>query len=281
MRGISQWFEEPMIRTVRRLLGMVRVVTHLARGVLTMLFVLPHVGATRRRRIIERWSRRVLDIFGLSLKTERTPLQALAGRPLMLVGNHISWIDIYAYLAVAEVRFVAKSEVRHWPLIGWFSDKLGTIFVDRERPRDAVRVASEVHKALEQGDMVCLFPEGTTTDGSLVLPFQPALLSAAVEAKAVVQPVTIAYRGHDGAPCRRVAFTGDATLVASIWSLADGERSVVELTFHPVIEPGLDRRTLARQAESAVRSGIVRATETTAPASTEAVVPIGDAALPA
>jgi 1-acyl-sn-glycerol-3-phosphate acyltransferase len=242
---------------LRQSAGMTRVVVHLVRGALTMALVMPVVGAERRRAIVERWSRGVLSIFGLELAVEGAPPAAGGAVPVLLVGNHISWIDIYAYLAVADVRFVAKSEVRGWPLIGWFASRLGTIFVERDRPRDALRVTAEMRQALDQGQLLCVFPEGTTTDGSVVLPFSPVLIAPAVERGASVWPVSIAYCEPSGAPSRRTAFTGDATLVASIWSLAAGEPGRVDLRFlDPIPADGLDRRAIARRAEEAVRASL-------------------------
>ena len=222
-----------------------------------MAVVFPFIGPARRRRAVKRWSDGVLEIFGLELETDGPLPDSADGRPLMLVGNHVSWVDIYAYLSVAEIKFVAKSEVKSWPLIGWFAQNLGTIFVVRDRPRDAVRVGEEMGGALDAGNIVSVFPEGTTTDGSVVMPFSPALLNAAVERAVPVQPVSISYRRQDGAPCRRAAFTGDATLVQSIWQLAGGDRSVVRLSFlEPVETAGIDRRTVARSAEAAVRKSL-------------------------
>lgn len=246
-----------MRTTVRRSLGMVRVAAHLTKGAAIMAAVFPFIGRDRRRRIVKRWSEGVLDIFGLTLEIEGAPLCAEGQRPAMIVGNHVSWVDIYAYLSVAEIKFVAKSEVKSWPLIGWFAINLGTIFVERDRPRDAVRVGDEVRGALESGEIVCVFPEGTTTDGSVVLPFSSVLISAAVDKAVPVQPVSIAYRRPDGELCRRAAFTGDATLIASIWELAGGGRSVVKLRFlEPIEVTGVDRRALARRAEDAVRTSL-------------------------
>lgn len=246
-----------MRTTIRRSIGMVRVVAHLTKGAAIMATVFPFIGRDRRRRIVKRWSDGVLDIFGLTLEIEGAPLGGEAQRPTLLVGNHISWVDIYAYLSVAEIKFVAKSEVRSWPLIGWFAANLGTIFVERDRPRDAVRVGEEVRGALGEGHIVCVFPEGTTTDGSVVLPFSSVLISAAVDKAVPVQPVSIAYRRSDGEICRRAAFTGDATLLASIWELAGGDRSVVKLRFlEPIDGSGVDRRALARRAEDAVRESL-------------------------
>lgn len=244
------------MRFARRTLGMTRVILHLARGAGTLALVFPLIGADRRRRAVKRWADGVLDIFGLTLKVEGpTPLKSKG--PLLLVGNHVSWVDIYAFLSVAEIRFVAKSEVRSWPLIGWFASSLGTIFVERERPRDAIRVGGEVRTALDNREIVCIFPEGTTTDGSVVLPFSSVLLGAAAVKDVPVQPVSIAYRTPDGQHCTRAAFTGDATLVGSLWELAGGGASIVELKFLDPIDPaGHDRRTLARLAEDQVRASL-------------------------
>jgi 1-acyl-sn-glycerol-3-phosphate acyltransferase len=222
-----------------------------------MALVFPFIGDTRRRHITKRWSDGVLEIFGLTLEVEGKPHVRTGREPVLMVGNHISWIDIYAYLCVGDFRFVAKSEVKAWPLIGWFARNIGTIFVERDRPRDAVRVGRELRDALDAGHAVCLFPEGTTTDGSVVLPFSSVLISAAVDRGVPVQPVSIAYRRPDGGACTRAAFTGDATLVASIWELAGGGRSVVRLSFlDPIPVAGTERRALARRAEDAVRASL-------------------------
>lgn len=246
-----------MRQAIRRSVGMGRVVAHLTRGAATMAFVFPFIREDKRRFIIKRWSEGVLEIFGLTLEVEGEPHSKVQDGPVLLVGNHISWVDIYAYLSVAEFKFVAKSEVKSWPLIGWFARNLGTIFVERDRPRDALRVGRELRDALGAGHAVCLFPEGTTTDGSVVLPFSSVLVSAAIDKGVPLQPVSIAYRRPEGGACTRTAFTGDATLVASIWELAAGGRSVVKLSFlDPIPTNGADRRALARQAEDAVRMSL-------------------------
>jgi len=254
MRDTLPVREAIMRPTVSRILGMSRVVVHLARGATIMAFVFPLVGKDKRRRITKRWSDGVLAIFGLRLEVDGQPHLLGNDHPVLIVGNHISWVDIYAYLSVADFRFIAKSEVRSWPLIGWFARSVGTIFVERDRPRDAVRVGRELREALKAGHAVCLFPEGTTTDGSVVLPFSSALISAAVDTSAPVQPVAIEYRKIDGSPCSRAAFTGDATLLGSLWRLAGGETSIVRLSFlEPISTAGASRQHLARQAEDAVR----------------------------
>ncbi len=245
-----------MPSTPRRVFGMFRVVVHLTRGATKMLLLFPLIGRERQRREIKRWAEGVLAIFGLDLVVEGTPPTPANG-PRLLAGNHVSWVDIYAYLSVTEVTFVAKSEVRAWPLVGWLASRIGTIFVERDRPRDAVRVGNEVRAALADGTVVCVFPEGTTTDGTVVLPFSSVLLSPAIDTAAHVQPVSIAYHAPDGTLCDRAPFTGDATLVGSLWRLAGGGRSTVRLTFLEPIDGGsADRREIARRAEDAVRRSL-------------------------
>ncbi|MEZ5857077.1 MAG: lysophospholipid acyltransferase family protein [Hyphomicrobiaceae bacterium] len=255
-----------MITTARRLAGMVRVILHLLRSALTMALVMPWVGPQRRTRIVRNWCQAVLDLFRLDLAVTGTPAcQTTAARPVLLVGNHISWIDIYAYMSVMDVRFVAKSEVGGWPLIGWFARRLGTIFVTRDSRRDAARAGSEIGRALGGGAAVCVFPEGTTTDGSVVLPFSGVLLQPAVETRALVQPVAIAYRDAEGRRSPRMAFIGEETLVASIWSLVVGERTLIELHFlEPVASDGRSRRQLAGECELAVRTALGLVTPTPA-----------------
>ena len=113
-----------------------------------------------------------------------------------------------------QARFVSKADVRHWPLLGWLVDAAGTLYIERERKRDAMRVVHQMAEALAAGDMVAVFPEGTTGDGRALLPFHANLLQAAIAAGAPVQPV--ALRFSDAGACgsaRRSASLGDTTLV--------------------------------------------------------------------
>lgn len=237
---------------LRRLAGMVRVIVHLGRGALILAFVFPFLSADRQRYAIQRWARGVLRIFGLGLQVDGSPQ---GGGPLLLVGNHVSWVDIYAYLAVVDARFVAKSEVRSWPVIGWFASRLGTIFVDRDRPRDAVRVGQAIADGLRDGASIVVFPEGTTSDGTRVLPFSPVLFAPACDLGVPVQPVAIRYEGAGGLRCLRTSFVDDKTLVGSLWDLAGGGQSTIRLSFlEPISADSDGRRGMASAAERGIRS---------------------------
>ena len=115
-------------------------------------------------------------------------------RATLVTANHVSWLDIAAVHAVCpQARFVSKADVRHWPLLGWLIGAVGTLFIERERKRDAMRVVHQMAESLIAGDVVAVFPEGTTGDGRALLPFHANLLQAAIAAEAPVQPVALRY----------------------------------------------------------------------------------------
>ncbi|MBX3619418.1 MAG: 1-acyl-sn-glycerol-3-phosphate acyltransferase [Rhizobacter sp.] len=151
--------------------------------------------------------------------------------PALLVANHISWLDILAINAVHPARFVSKADVRRWPLLGWLVACGGTLFIERERKRDALRVVHQIADALKQGDTVAMFPEGTTGDGRSLLPFHANLLQAAISTGTPLQPVALRYTDADATPSRAVVWVGDTTLATSLWQvvMADGLRVGVTL----------------------------------------------------
>lgn len=188
-------------------------------------------------------------------------------RPLLLVSNHCSWLDILVLSAVLPVSFVAKSDVAAWPVFGTLARLQRTIFVDRTR-RSATRgVTGEIAARMRAGDAIVLFAEGTSSDHNRVLPFRSALLGAAREAMGAgeeavwVQPVAITYTHADGLPlCRfgrpRLAWYGDMTILPHIWNVLKGGALDVTVAFgEPIaVGPGTDRKAVARQAEVQVRA---------------------------
>lgn len=173
----------------------------------------------------------------------------------LFVANHISWLDIWAINAVRTVRFVAKSEVRQWPLIGWLSEKAGVIFIHRGRRHDTGRVADISTQALKAGDCLCVFPEGTTSDGTFLFPFRSSLLQPAVDAGVAVWPVAIAYRDGQGAIMTAVAYAGDTTMAQSMWTVLGQKEIIVQLTYaQPLPVEGHTRKELATLAEQVISS---------------------------
>lgn len=211
-------------------------------------------GATRgtaHRENVERGSTRILDAVAVDVRV-RGARPLLAG-PVLLVANHVSWLDVQALGAVAGTRFVAKAEVRDWPVVGALAARLGTLFIRRGHRRDAMRVKNAIAKLLVSGERVAVFPEATTTDGSRLGTFHAALLQAAIDAAIPVQPVAIRHCEADGTPAEAAAFVDDMTFATSLGRVLARPRLVVELTFGPPMwAADQTRRQLAARSRSFV-----------------------------
>lgn len=235
-----------------RVARLLRVGLHIARGAAIAACVFPFIGREGRCAHVQRWSRQVLDILGVALRLSGTPPQP-TGAPTLIVANHISWLDILAINAVLPVRFVAKSEVRAWPAIGWLAEKAGTLFIRREERRDAVRVNDKLAQVMRNGEPAGVFPEGTSCDGSTVLGFHSSLLQPAVLAGATVHPVALRYARPDGTRCDEAAFTGGTSFLKSLYRMTTQPATLAFLDFPPPLESeGRDRRELAHAAREAI-----------------------------
>ncbi|HQR12483.1 MAG TPA: lysophospholipid acyltransferase family protein [Casimicrobiaceae bacterium] len=228
---------------------------HVGAGVATTLFVFPLVSATRRRALVKRWSRQLLRILAVEPRVHGE-LGTRDGN-VMVVANHISWLDIFVLNSVHPVRFVAKSELAAWPIVGAMIRGAGTLFVERAVRRDTHRVNDRVAKVLADGDVVAIFPEGTTTDGLDMLPFKSSLLQPIVDAQGHVQPVAIRYRTPDGSLSVAPAYVGDTTFAESFWEVCGARALIVELIATAAL-PARDshRRMLARDAEFSIRTAL-------------------------
>ena len=187
--------------------------------------------------------------------------QARTGASL-LVANHVSWLDILAVHAVCpQARFVSKADVRHWPLLGWLVGAVGTLFIERERKRDALRVLHLTADALRAGDTVAVFPEGTTGDGRTLLPFHANLLQAAIATGTPVQPMALRYSEPGQAVSPAVAWLGDTTLVSSLWTIACAQGLVVHVRALPAeASAHADRRALAEHLQQVLSEALARQT---------------------
>ncbi len=159
-------------------------------------------------------ARRTLASLGVEVTVRGEP--QLRDGPLLVVANHVSWLDVYLLNALTPARFVAKSEVRGWPVVGPIAAAFGTFFIVRGSYRDAARVKDAIAAALRDGGRVVVFPEGTTTDGTRVGRFHAALLQAAVDAGVPVQAVAIRYVAPEGGPDPAAAFIDDMSFVESL-----------------------------------------------------------------
>lgn len=241
------------MRSLFALLRLSRVCLHVLRGLAIEMVIFPRVAVARRERIIQRWSKQLLAMMGLEIATSGT---AVIERGALLVANHISWLDIFVVLALTPARFVAKADIRHWPVAGLLAAEAGTIFIERTRKSDTQRVNRVLENLLRAGDIIVVFPEGKTTDGAAVAPFHASLLAPAIATEAIVQPLAIRYERADGSRDDAPAFTDDQSLLHSAWRVASQPKTRVRLTLlSPIDTHGLDRRSVARLA----RDGIVAA----------------------
>ncbi len=231
-----------MMDWARAIGRLVRVLIALAAGVWTMRRQQDRWTQAQRADAVNRWAQRMLQAMGVNLQIQGSPQNG----PLVWVANHIAWLDILSLHAVRQCRFVAKSEVHQWPVIGTLAAGAGTLFIERASRRDALRVVHDMAQALEGGDTVAVFPEGTTGLGDTILPFHANLIQAAVVTDTPIQPVLIQYVDELGRPAEHVRYVGQDTLVVSIWRVLAAPATTVRLHFLPSqLRQNRDRRAWA------------------------------------
>jgi len=238
------------LRTLVAIWRILRVIGMVAQGLWLTQFALPRTDAAGWHAIMQRWAVKMLRCLGVTVRVSGTPQ---AGAVLM-VANHVSWLDIPALHASApRTRFVSKSAIAHWPLLGRLARAGGTLFIERERKRDALRVVHEVADALRNADAVAVFPEGTTGAGHTVLPFHANLLQAAITTATAIQPVVLRY-SEPGLPVSVAAqYIDDTTLVESVMKVCRARGVVIDVRFlAPELAGELDRRALAERLHERV-----------------------------
>ena len=235
-------------RSCRRLAAVLRRVWSGWRQIVTDF---PRLAPDQREARVQAWALDMLHCLGVQLDVQG---QVPRNGPLLLVANHISWLDILVMHAARHCRFVSKADVKRWPVVGTLATGAGTLYIERSSRRDALRVVHDMAQALRDGDVLAVFPEGTTSNGQAMLPFHANLLQAAISAPAPVLPVALQYLDPaTGAPTRAASYVGDESLVGSVWRTlsADGVRAVLHFGT-PEQALGRDRREMARELHAAV-----------------------------
>lgn len=229
-----------------------RFLSHVAVAVFMVGLVFPRVSAARRNALTGWWARKLLRIMGIVLSPHGAVPDADA-RNLIIASNHVSWVDIFVISAAHPALFIAKSEIRDWPIAGFICERAGTIFIRRARRRDTAVINETMHKVLSEGYTVGFFPEGTTTPGDKLLKFHTSLFEPAVVNNATLLPVALRYRSEDGQPCPAIAFVGEISFVESVGLMLSQRKMIAEVTFAPPLAAGsFTRRELASQAEASV-----------------------------
>jgi 1-acyl-sn-glycerol-3-phosphate acyltransferase len=212
--------------TLRGAWRLLRAVLHGVHGLLIVWLRFPRLNRAGREARIRWWAGKMFHLLGMRLEVRG---QFRPGAKL-IVANHVSWLDIMAVHAVCpEARCVSKAQVRHWPLVSRLVAAARTLYLERERSRDALRVVHEMAAALAAGDTVAVFPEGTTGSGHELLPFHANLLQAAIATATPVQAVALRYSDEGHAVSPAADFTGDITLLRSLWWLARARAMAVHV----------------------------------------------------
>jgi 1-acyl-sn-glycerol-3-phosphate acyltransferase len=226
-----------------------RAVLRLTGVVLLLLagIALSPLGARIPAPMVRRWCRWIVRAAGVRIRLTGA---AVPTGGLLLVANHISWLDIPLLAAVRPARMLAKTEVRRWPVAGPVAAR-GALFIDRDRLRALPDTVARIARALREGAAVAAFPEGSTWCGRAQGTFRRAVFQAALDAGVPVQPVRIRYRLTGGTTTTAPAFVGDDTLLASLWRVATARDLVAEVEVRAPIPPGIhpDRRSLAHSAQ--------------------------------
>ncbi len=246
------------VNAVRGAWRVLRLVFHLLQGLWILRTRFEREDAAGQRLLVQQWSAQALQVMGVRL-------QVLGQEPagaMLVVANHMSWLDIIVMNAACPSRFVSKSDVKQWPVVGRLVEASGTLFIERDNRRDALRVVHHMAECLRAGERLAVFPEGTTSDGQQVLPFHANLLQAAVATDAAVCPVGLRYTSDQafniedgmaqeeplGVPAMHPAplYINDDTLVNSIWrTVRAADLCAVVRWGEPDTAQGRDRRTWA------------------------------------
>ena len=233
---------------IARILRVIRLLFHVASGILQSI-VYPYFSNAVQQRMMKNWAAGILRILNIQLHYKNTLSDT---KPVLFVANHISWLDICLIMAMQPTQFVAKSEIRNWPVIGFLCRRVGTLFIKRAKQRDIVRINQEISEALATGEYVCIFPEGGTSDGTQTHHFHASLLQSAVSADAIIYPIAIRYLDHTGAICHDAAYT-DISLLTSLRQIL--RQPCIEGVLNcgePIHSAGKNRRELARLSEEAI-----------------------------
>jgi len=237
--------------SLRAFWKLLRGLWHVLVGIWWIQFDFPRLSLEQREMRVQAWALQFLALWGVHVRVLGQPV--VTG-PALLVANHISWLDISVIHAARYCRFVSKSDIREWPLVGKLATGAGTLFIERTSRKDALRMVKDMADAMREGDVVAVFPEGTTSDGRDLLPFHANLIQSAIAADVPVQPMSLKFTdattGESSfAPC----YIGDDTLIGSMWRTLTAPPIIAVVCFgEPQTASGRDRRAWANDLREEV-----------------------------
>ena len=247
-----------MIRSLRFVVRAFFLILLLLSGLLAAAIALPFMNRPVQDAVTKAWSCCLMLVCGVKVVRHGTPVM---DGPVLWVANHVSWIDIFILNSWRATSFIAKQEIRNWPVIGWLVARVGTVFIDRGQRQAIGRVSDSMRSLFERDICVGLFPEGTTSDGLDVKAFSTSLFEPAMRAKVTIQPVALVF-WYEGQRSGKVAFIGEQTLVGNIGVLLGARQVCVDVFCLPPVtqhgqDPELNRVELAARVRDAIRSKVV------------------------
>ncbi|GAA5172632.1 lysophospholipid acyltransferase family protein [Viridibacterium curvum] len=241
-----------VMATLRSTFRLSLVALHIVAGLLTLRCIFPFINEAAKKRTKQRWSRNLLRVLGVRMEMWNEDLPSCA----VVVCNHISWLDIFVLNARVQTLFVCKQEVRSWPAIGWLVAASGTIFIDRTSRAGAAQALQILSDSLRKDERVAFYPEGTTTNGTFMLPFSTALFEAATLGGAHVVPMSLRYLNKQGHTSLAPAYDGDISFVECITAITREPWTQVCLQRLDTLPPGLSRREYAAQCERMIADNL-------------------------
>jgi 1-acyl-sn-glycerol-3-phosphate acyltransferase len=239
----------------RRLARLARLCAHLVRGLLIAGLRFPRLSQAARDAEKRRWSQKLLSILAVSVHETNDPPQL--PRCCMFVLNHISWLDIFVVDATFPATFVAKAEIRSWPVVGWLCTLVGTMYIERGKRAAARHARNAIAAELASGTLIAICPEGTTTFGDTLERFHAALFQPAIDAGATIQPVALRYVDASGRRTDAAGYVGDTSFVQSLWTILSTPHMTAEITYAGrFAAAGETRRAMAEKAERAIAGAL-------------------------
>ena len=239
-----------------KVLKMLRLVLHLFSGVYLIAYQTGFKGRSAQDPIVQKavkqWFFKSCSLVGLTIKTHGEQ----ATGPVLFISNHVSWLDIPLVACMVNPRFLSKSEVRNWPVIGWLAEKVNTLFIVRGKRSAAEAASAAIVEGLKAQDQILIFPEGTTTDGKTVAWVYPRLLGAAISVDAFVQPIVLHYTddNSDAEQSEIVPYIGEQTLIANLWNVLGCKNLTANVYFlEPAKANGLQRKEFAMSLQTAMQ----------------------------
>jgi 1-acyl-sn-glycerol-3-phosphate acyltransferase len=237
-------------------LRILRVILHILVGVATCACIFPFIAKEKHEILVRRWSQQLLVLFKIRVRFIDQSGGQIPDHAL-IVANHVSWLDIFVLNSWKACHFVAKSDIRSWPIAGWLSAQAGTIFLARGKQRDVRRIYEGLVHQLQDNKRIAFFPEGTTAAQGEILPFHANLFEAAIEAKVPILPFAIRYVDQSGQLHHAVDFIGEMTFEESMRAILNAGEITAELIQLPSISSdAAHRRELALAAREVVASSL-------------------------